>query len=628
MQKSAAIEVAADAAATVGSGPMTHHPEIVTSAVAVVAGVGGLAIARRLRLPSILPLLLIGVLLGPSVLGVIDPSSLGRGLRVLVGFGVAIILFEGGLSLKPSALRTAGKAIRNLVTLGALVTWAGCTLLAHVFFPELGWRLAVLFGSLVIVTGPTVIQPLLHVVRPRQRVADVLRGEAILIDPVGALLAVLVLEFIIEADLSGAAHVFWAFGKRLAIGVLVGAGGAGLLNAVLKRPDVLARELRNLAVVAGAIGLYALSETILSESGVLTVTLAGFLLGWLHPPGLEEVEKFKGQLTWMMLSIVFVLLSANLELAGLWDLGVDGLLLVMGVIVLVRPLTIFLCTLGTELSLQEKLFLSWIAPRGIVAAAVSSLFALLLEEMGEPGGRVVMNLTFAVIAGTVIVQAPTARFVGRKLNVLEGQRNGILFVGANRVARGIARALDRAGFRVQLVDMSSWQVEEARAMGLNATRANALDPLEIDRLDLNGIGHMLAVTPSESINRLAVQIYAAEFGRENVRTLRMSNSPELEAGGDPLFLCGGQVRWEELNRKFDEQHQVTQVEVDHDLELSEIGEWLVGAVPLLAFDDQGELRFLEPDSRLATGDLLFYVAPPEPLPEPLPESGPAAAAEA
>ncbi|MFT7667618.1 MAG: NhaP-type Na+/H+ or K+/H+ antiporter, partial [Planctomycetota bacterium] len=406
---------------------MHNDPQVTTAAIAIVAGVCGQVIARRLRVPAILPLLITGILLGPSALGVIDPSSLGSFLRVLVGFAVAIILFEGGMSLKPSAFKSAGRTIRNLVTVGALITWAGCSLLANLLFPELGWGLSILFGALVIVTGPTVIQPLLHTVKPRQRVSDVLRGEAILVDPIGALLAVLVLEFLVESEHTGTGQVFFAFFQRLALGAVLGGGGALALYAALKRPNILARDLRNLAVVAGAIGLYALSETIIGESGVLTVTLAGFLLGAMHPPGLEQVEEFKGQLTLMMVSIVFVLLSADLELSGLWDLGLNGIILVLAIIFVVRPVTIFVCTIGTELTLNEKLFLSWIAPRGIVAAAVSSLFALILEAKGQPGGRMVMSMTFAVIAGTVIVQAPTARFVAKKLKVLEDQANGILF---------------------------------------------------------------------------------------------------------------------------------------------------------------------------------------------------------
>ncbi|MCB9916648.1 MAG: sodium:proton antiporter [Planctomycetes bacterium] len=598
---------------------MHLDPLLVTSAVAVVAGVISQVVARRLRLPAILPLLLSGMLLGPSVLDVIEPARLGAGLRVLIGFAVAIILFEGGLSLKAESFRAAGKTIRNLVTVGALVTWAASAALARLCFPELGWWLALLFGSLIIVTGPTVIQPLLATVRPRKRVSDVLRGEAILIDPVGALYAVLVLEYLVGADARGGAAVLGDFGLRLGLGVVLGLATALLLRFALVRKNLLPRDLHNLAVLAGALGSYALSETLLSESGVLTVTLAGFALGWLHPPGLERVEEFKGQLTTMMVSIVFVLLSANVDLAGLAHLGWRGALLVLLVIFVVRPLVIFTCTLGTKLELREKLFLSWIAPRGIIAAAVSSLFALILAGHGEPRGELVMQLTFAVIAGTVLVQAPTARWVGRRLGVLEGTRNGFLFVGGNRIARALGRALDRAGIAVQLIDTSDWRVTKAREEGLKARRADALDPLEIARMDLFGIGHMLALVPNDGVNRLALKLYAPEFGQENVRAAKLTSSPADEGtSGEPLYAFGERLTWEQFYRRLEEGWTVKSAEVDHELGVDEVGDLLEGAVALLALEPDGRVRFLGDADRLTEGEKLFYLAPGEPAPTPAP----------
>ncbi|HIG11077.1 MAG: cation:proton antiporter [bacterium] len=589
---------------------MHTDPILVTSAVAVVAGIISQAIARRLRLPAILPLLLSGMLLGPSVLGVIDPASLGEGLRVLIGFAVAIILFEGGLSLKADSFRNAGATIRNLVTFGALLTWGVSALIARWLFPELGWGLSLLFGSLIIVTGPTVIQPLLASVRPRQRVSDVLRGEAILVDPVGALYAVLVLEYLVEAESIGKGAVFGEFGLRLALGGGLGLLAAGFLYLLMKRRSVLARDLHNLAVVAIAIGAYALSELLISESGVLTVTIAGFILGWLHPPGIEKVEEFKSQLTTMMVSIIFVLLSANVALAGLVGLGWNGLWLVLAVIFIVRPLVIFVSTLGGDLTLAERLFLAWIAPRGIIAAAVSSLFALILSQGGEPLGELVLYLVFAVVVGTVLVQAPTARWVAARLGVLEGDRNGFLFVGGNTIARALARALDRAGYAVQIVDRSQWQVDRARAEGLHARCADALDPLEIENFDLFGIGHLCAATPSDGVNRLAVQLYAREFGRENVRAIKLESSPPDDlSAGDPMYAFGSRLVWEDFLERLNAGQEIRSAEVDEDLAVDEIGRLLPGAVALLAIDEHERVRFLEDDDPLTVGEKLFYLTP-------------------
>ncbi len=602
--------------------PMHLDPLVTTASVAVVAGVGGQAIARHLRLPAILVLLGGGVLLGPGVLGVIDPRSLGEGLRVLVGFAVAIILFEGGLSLKAENFRLAGRCIRNLVSVGALLTWAGASVLAWLFFPELGAGLSILFGSLVIVTGPTVILPLLKVVRPRQRVADILRGEAILIDPIGALYAVLVLEFLIEADRIGGGAVFAEFAWRVGLGVLLGGAGAGVLYLALRWRNLLDRDLHNLAVLAGAIGLYAFSESVLSESGVLTVTLAGFGLGWLKPPGLEEVEQFKGQLTVLSVSIVFVLLSADIDLAGVLALGLPGLALVTLLIVVVRPVAVFTCAVGTELSTREKLFLSWVAPRGIIAAAVSSLFTLILEADGVPEGRVVMNLVFAVIAGTVIVQAPTARWVGRWLKVLEVRRDGFLLIGANRLARALGRALEDAGFQVQLVDTNEWRVRAARELGLGARRMNALDPREVEAFDTPGVGQLIAMTPNDAVNRLAVRLYAREFGRDRVRAMRAGRSPgDAGDGGESAYLLDGPLNCEGYTRLVERGATVRSAEVDEAIPVARFGELFDGALVLLALDAARRPRSLSGEGVLEIGDLLFYLDPPEVVDPPEVEKG-------
>ncbi|MDP6408850.1 MAG: cation:proton antiporter [Planctomycetota bacterium] len=589
---------------------MSDAPLVQTAAAIVVAGVAGQMLARRLRLPAILPLLLIGVALGPSVAGVVRPAALGgEGLRTLIGFAVAIILFEGGLSLKTESFRLAGTVIRNLVLGGALVTWALSALFARAFFPELGMGPAVLFGALVIVTGPTVILPLLQAVHPRRRVSDALRGEAILIDPVGALYAVLVLEFLIEAGSRGSAHVLAAFGGRLLLGAGLGAVGAWTLFVLIRRREILPVDLRNLAVLATAIGLFAVSELLLPESGVLTVTLAGFLLGWLHPPGLEEIEEFKGHLTVLMVSVVFVLLAADLDLAGLAALGWPALGLVAAIVFVVRPACIALCTLGTELTVRERLFLSWIAPRGIVAAAVSSLFALALAEHGIAEGHLVKDLVFAVICGTVVLQAPTARLVGRLLGVLEEERHGFLIVGANSFALALGRALHRAGLQVVLLDTNAWRVERARERGLRAHRADALDPLLLENLDLDGIGNLLAMTPNDGVNRAALRLFARDFGPGRVRAIRLESSPP--ATPDEPYLFGERLAWQDGVDRLRAGASLERAEVDQELDAGGLGALLPGAVGLLALEAGGAPRFLADDAGLEVGESLFYLAPPQ-----------------
>lgn len=591
---------------------MNADPVLSTVAMTVVAGTACQAIARWMKLPAILPLLIAGVLLGPDVLDLVRPDELGEGKRVLVGLAVAVILFEGGLSLKAEAFRYSGTVIRNLVTLGSLVTWALSALTAFLLFPELGLGPSVLFGSLVIVTGPTVIQPLLKAVRPRRRLADTLRGEAILIDPVGALCAVLVLEFLLEAKQHGTTGVILAFLGRLGLGAVLGGGGAFVIDRLIRQREWIPRELRNLFVLSSAIGLYSASELIASESGVLTVTLAGFLLGWLHPPGIDKVEEFKGQITVLMVSMVFVLLSADLSLAGMRDLGGAGIALVAVIIFLVRPATIFLCTRGSELSLREKLFLSWIAPRGIVAAAVSSLFALLMERHGMNEGREVMSLTFAVIVGTVMLQAPTARLVGRKLGVLEEKRGGVLIVGANSVGRALGRQLVRASVPVLMLDTNRWNVERAQNDGLDARVGNALDELVMATLDLDVIGRLMAVTSNDSVNRVATQLYEREFGPQFVHAIRLSESPEPnEAREAAPYLFGKRLSWEDLFQRLGSDQTLENAAIEErNSTVRDLMKRYPGVVPLFAFNSEDELRTLSDDAQLRIGDSMIYLNDP------------------
>ncbi|MAG34513.1 MAG: hypothetical protein CL908_26885 [Deltaproteobacteria bacterium] len=572
-------------------------------AITLVGGVACQAIARRLRMPAIVPLLIAGMALGAT--GILAPSrTLGDGLPVIVGLAVAVILFEGGLSLKSESFRFAGRAIRRLVIVGAMLTWVASAALAHVLFPELGVLAAALFGALVIVTGPTVILPLLKSINPRQRVADVLRGEAILADPVGALLAVLAFEYLRSTLMKeSTGDVLIELAMRIGIGLLLGGAGAWILDRLLRFQHDVAPDLKNRTVLVAAIGLYALSEAASHESGVLTVTIAGFGLGWLHPPGIEDIEEFKGHVVGLLVSMVFILLAAEVHPSVLGDLGVPGILLVAGLIVLVRPLSVFSSMVGTGLSLREKLFLSWIAPRGIVAASVSSLFAMELDRLGDPRGEVVRALTFAVIVGTVLVQGPTARFVGRLLGVLEGAATGFLIVGGSAVGRVVGRALHQAGHRVLLLDTNLSAVRRAREAGIPARRADALDDAAMESFDLDGLGALLAVTPNDNVNRLAIRLYGPEFGSGNIRAIRTVESPDETTSP---WLFGSRLDLGHMERLLAEGATVEAATADEAIAVEAVAS-TTGMIPLMAFDAERRPRFLDDAAALVVGETILYL---------------------
>ena len=344
-------------------------------AIIIFAGVASQVLANKLKFPAIVPLLLIGGLLGQ--LGILNVQLLGGGLQTIVHIGVAIILFEGGLSLRRVNYKEAPRTIRNLISVGLLITWALGSAAAFLIFPELrsstGLRIDILFGALITVTGPTVIMPLLKNVKVEKRLSTILTWEGILIDPIGAILAVVTLTFIETAYTGGL--IVREFFLSLAVGFSMGILGGLAINYILNKRRWIPWDLRNLFVLSAVIVVYALSDWLQHETGVLAVTVAGIILGVMKPVGIDEIESFKGQLTTLMVSVLFILLAANLDIQQIIDLGWRAIALLAVVIFIIRPLNVFVSSLGSDLNLREKLFLSWIAPRGIVAAAVSSLFA-------------------------------------------------------------------------------------------------------------------------------------------------------------------------------------------------------------------------------------------------------------
>ena len=504
---------------------------IFTVALIIFAGIASQLLASKFKFPAIVPLLLVGAALGQ--LGVLRVELLGRGLETIVHIGVAIILFEGGLSLRRVDYKNAPRTIRNLITIGLLITWVLGALTAYLIFPELrtetGLWVAVLFGALITVTGPTVIMPLLKSVRTNQRISTILTWEGILIDPIGAILAVVILTFIENLSPgTGGGLIVREFLRSLAIGASIGVGSGILMNYLLNKRRLIPWELRNLFVLSAVIVIYALSDWLQHETGVLAVTVTGLLLGIFKPTGIDEIETFKGQLTTLMVSFLFILLAANLDLERMMNLGWRGVLLLGVVIFIIRPLNIFASTRNSGLNLREKLFLSWIAPRGIVAAAVASLFATNLSQIpGYEGiAPYLESLTFLIIGGTVFLQGGTARYVGNWLGVIQPEPRGFLFVGANSPARQLAKAIKYVGFPVLMMDTSSSHCREAKKEGLDSVRADALAPDTFEETPLEGIGNLIAMTPNAEVNILACQQGAKYFGTDHVFRIRLQDEKE------------------------------------------------------------------------------------------------------
>lgn len=474
-------------------------------------------LAWRLRLPAILFLLLSGILAGP-VLGALDPGALfGPLLFPLTSLAVALILFEGSLTLHLSEWREIGSVVRRMVTLGALATWVVIAVATHLLL-GFSWELAVLFGSLTLVTGPTVIVPMLRVVRPRASVANILRWEGIVIDPIGALAAVVTFSFIVSRDQGGWSQSLATFAGVIGCGTLLGVLGGWALGVVLRR-HWLPEYLHNLAALAAVLGVFIASNLLVHESGLLAVTLMGMWLANMRGVDVKPILHFKENLSVLLISGLFILLAARLDLKALLALGPATLALLAVIQFIARPLNIGLSTLGSALGWRERALLAWIAPRGIVAAAVSAIFALRLQEHGDPNAQLLVPLTFLVIIGTVVLQSATARPLARLLGVAEPAPAGFLIIGANPVARALGKALNQLGSRVLLTD-SSWEnIRAARMDGLPTYFGNPTSQHADAHLDLVGLGHLLALSPSSEMNALACMRFRHDFAEPRRFTL-------------------------------------------------------------------------------------------------------------
>jgi NhaP-type Na+/H+ or K+/H+ antiporter len=388
-----------------------------TLALALVAGLVAQSVAAHLGLPGLVLLLATGVVLGPDVANVVRPDLLGASLHTLVGFAVAVILFEGGLGLDLKRLRREQRAIRQLVTLGALVTALGGTLSARLV---LGWtwRLSALFGTLIIVTGPTVVTPLLRRLKVNRTVTTILEAEGVLIDAIGAIIAAIALPVALLLRPGGwqVAEGLVEVAFTLSVGIVFGVVG-GLVIAVSRMRKLVPDGMENVFTLGLVLLLFQLSNVIVQESGVAAVILAGIVVRNVGTPLGEELRQFKQELTVMLIGLLFVLLAADVRVADVIGLGLGGLLAVVIVIAIVRPLNVIVGTWGTTLGWRERVFLAWIAPRGIIAAAVASLFVIELDRAGIEGGRSLRAIVFLVIAATALWSGLTGGVAARVLRL-------------------------------------------------------------------------------------------------------------------------------------------------------------------------------------------------------------------
>lgn len=444
-------------------------------------------------------------------------------LLPFVSLSVAVILFEGGLTLRWSEMREGGKATIQLVTIGAIVTWGLTSLCTYYVAGLADWHIATLVGAFLVVTGPTVVVPLLRHIRPSKKMGSIVKWEGIVIDPVGAILAVLVYEYIhvtSETDGEGITVVLWHMVSTGVVGVGVGLVSGYLLVQLIKRfwiPDYL-QAVSFLAVSLLAFGV---SNVTFHESGLLTVTVLGIYLVNQKSVDIHHIREFKEHLGVFLISCLFIVLGSNFKLSSIGEVGVNGIWFLLAMIFVVRPISVFAATINTGLNLKEKIFLSFLAPRGIVAAAVASVFALELVDVNvdQTVREKIVPLTFVLIVGTVTVYGLFSAPLARLLKLADENPQGILFAGAGQWVRDVADALMKLNHQVLLVDSSYANWRETRMRGIPVECASILSEHLLEETDLSGIGRLVAATPSDEVNALAVQEYTSVFESKNVYQL-------------------------------------------------------------------------------------------------------------
>ncbi|MCB1755702.1 MAG: sodium:proton antiporter [Gammaproteobacteria bacterium] len=488
-----------------------------------LATIGVLAITAQwfawwVKLPAILFLLLFGLLAGP-VAGWLDPDELfGSLLFPFISLSVGVILFEGALTLRFEQLRGIENVVRNMVSVGLLVTWLIITVAVH-YFVDFSWPLSFLFGAVMVVTGPTVIVPLLRTVRPNAGLANILRWEGILIDPIGALLAVLVFEFILSGtDSAALSHTFMLFGKVVVAGSLAG-GLFGYLFGLVLRHHLLPEYLQSVAALTLVFAVFTLANGFAEESGLLAVTVMGVWLANMKGVDVNDILNFKESLSVFLISGLFIILAARVEFEQLQQLGWSAVAVFLVIQFIARPAKVTVATLGSKLMFNEKVLLAWIAPRGIIAAAVTAVFAIRLQDQGVAGAELLVPMAFIVIIGTVVLQSATAGWLARKLGVAEPDSQGFLIIGANPLAITLAKALREQGFRSVLTDTNWEHIRNARMEGLSVYYGNAVSAHADRFLNLVGLGKMLGVSRRPEINAMAAIKYRGEFGKNNIFTV-------------------------------------------------------------------------------------------------------------
>ena len=575
----------------------------------VISGILCHWLAWRLKIPSIVLFSVVGLLIGP-VFHLVNPNQdFGVLVESIIKLALAIILFEGGLNLKFHELQHTGRAVKQLICFGLPLSWFFGFLICH-WIAGLSYSLSLLLSAILVVTGPTVILPLIRQTKLKARTSSLLKWEGIINDPIGILLAVLVFQFAIAGETISLnkTTVFFLLGT-VASSILIGIAGGHLLKFIFEKghaPEFLKLPL----VFATVLSLYALTNIFQEELGLLTVTVMGITMGNIGLLIIHDLRKFKETITVIMVPVVFILLTADITPENLASLNWRVFGFLFGFLFLVRPASVWLSTFGAGLSWQERLFIGWIAPRGIVATSIAGLLGLKLQEHSFENAELLLPLVFAVVFSTVILHGFSIGWLARRLELAGKSNNGVLIVGAHKWSVDLALTLQKAGLPVLLASDSWNHLKQARLLGVPIHYGEVLSESVHQALELSDMGYLLANTGNHAYNSLVCSVYLQHFGRDKVfqiaTTERKVERRQLSSSFRGKVLFGGNLVYKELIVLYVEEWRFQRTRLTEEFDMEKLKSSNEGKItPFIRVQSNGELDFFEDHIRTKPGDTII-----------------------
>jgi len=602
-------------------------PLLPTIAGILLLGVAAQLLARRLQIPSVLFLIFVGILLGQEVLGIVTLETFGDGLSTVVGLSVAIIVFDGAFALRTNRLREASSTTARLVTVGALVTFAG-TAVAVWLLTDASWPLATLVGALLVATGPTVVTPILEIVEVREHVATALEGEGIINDVTAAIAAVVIYETLVLGD-AGIAVGLTTFATRFSTGVAAGLLAAAVVYT-LATSDVSpgqSPQASRFLTLSGAIGSFALAELVAAEAGIAAAATAGIILGNADLPHRETMAEFGRDTTLLVLSFVFISLAALIDFEAIFALGIGGAALVLVIAFVIRPLAVAVSTAGNErFTRPERLFMSVVAPRGIVPASVATLFAIELTLAGNPAAaQTLLGAVFVVILGTVIAEAGLARQIADQLGVSPMRT---IIVGGGRVGRTLAQRLENRGEFVIIVEDDETNLQTARDAGFTVHAGDGTETPVLREVGIDDAKMVVAATGDDNDNLLLCQLAASKFDVEkvyarvnqpgNVDAFRSLDVTAIDAPTATALAIDNEIERPALAHwmnELGEGHDVQEIEVTAgdlaDKTIAELNAVLPDGCIVATIARNGESQVPHAEDELRDGDSVTFIGDTE-----------------